>query len=161
MSFLSFGQRVAMCALFGIVLAGCSSEPTEPEYGFGEADMQSAIIGDWSGSMTLTGQAATTFTLSIARIPTLQPACGSRTFNAPLCVESSSMNVEGTLTTADKMFDAVKLQGSFMVIGLEFNHGELSLAGAGLNVFSGIDVGKTSHNVTVSGDRMGGGTMHR
>ncbi|MBK9266629.1 MAG: hypothetical protein IPM54_43440 [Polyangiaceae bacterium] len=159
--FSSVTKHIAMGALFCSLLAACGPEAAEPEYGFGEADMQNAIVGDWSGTLTLTGQMPTSFTLSIARVPSMQPACGSRTFSAPACVETSSMTLNATLTTADKTFDAVSLQGDFMVIGLEMNNGELSLAGSGVNLTGGIEVDKTSQTLTVSGTQSGSATMQR
>ncbi|HRI63851.1 MAG TPA: hypothetical protein PK156_06425 [Polyangium sp.] len=148
---------MAACA----ALTGCGSEATEPEYGFDETDMQNAVVGNWSGDMSLTGQMSTTFTLSIKQVPALQPACGSRTFNAPLCVETSSMSLEGTLTTADKVFDAAVMQGSFFVIGLEMNNGELSFSGSGVNINGGLDMMKTDQELTISGSKSGTATMHR
>ena len=158
---MTFGQRLAVGALISMFAAGCSSDPAEPEYGFGEADMQNTIVGSWTGMMSLTGQNPTSFTLDIARTPTLQPACGSRTFSSPLCVEASSMNLEATLSTADKVFDAVKLQGYFMVIGLELTNGELSLSGTGVNINGGFEPDKTAHDLSISGDHMGSATMQR
>jgi hypothetical protein len=161
MKFDNVGQRFAIGALVCMFLAGCSSNPEDPEYGFGEADMQSAVVGDWSGMMSLQGQTPTAFTLSIARAPAMQPACGNRTFSSPLCVETTSMKVEGTLSTTDKVFDAVKLQGEFFVIGLEMTSGELSLTGTGVNIFGGMEIAKTSHDLNISGDHTGSATMQR
>lgn len=161
MTFSSFGQRFAIGALVCMFVAGCSSAPEDPEYGFGEADMQNAIVGDWSGMMSLQGQMPTSFTLKIARTPAMQPACGNRSFSSPLCIETSSMSVEGTLSTADKVFDAVKLQGNFMVIGLEMNGGELFLSGAGMDIAGGIEMEKSAHDLNISGDHTGSATMQR
>ena len=165
MSFSSFAGRFAIGALVCVALVGglaaCSSVPSEPEYGFDEADMQNAIVGNWSGMMSLTGQAPTAFTLAVTQVPAMQPACGSRTFNSPLCVETSSMMLDATLSTTDKVFDAVKLSGEFFVIGLEINNGELSLSGPGVSISGGIEMAKTSHDLTISGDHMGSATMQR
>lgn len=165
MSFSSFVGRFAIgaivCSFLVGGLAACSSEPSEPEYGFGEADMQNAIVGNWTGMMSLTGQAPTAFTLAVTQVPTMQPACGNRTFSSPLCIETSSMTVDATLSTTDKVFDAVKLSGNFMVIGLEINNGELSLSGPGVNIAGGIDMAKTAHDLNISGDHTGSATMQR
>jgi hypothetical protein len=161
MSLSIFARRFTIGAVVCAFLSGCSSDPAEPNYGFGEADMQNAIVGNWSGMMSLTGQAPTAFTMSITQVPALQPACGSRTFNAPLCIESSSMMLDATLTTTDKVFDAAKLNGEFFVIGLEMNNGELSLSGTGVSISGGIDLAKTLQDLTISGDKPGSATMQR
>lgn len=161
MSHFALIRRFMIASLAGSLLVGCSSDPDEPVYGFGETDMQGAIVGNWSGTMTLNGQMPSTYTLSLTQVPSLQPACGSRTFSAPLCVETSSMTLEGTLTTADKTFDGLTVSGSFFVIGLELVSGELSLSGTGLNIAAGIDTEKTSHELFISGDHTGSATMQR
>lgn len=161
MTTFNVGSRFAIGVCACLLAAGCSSEPAEPDYGFGETDMQKAIVGDWSGMMSLTGQNPTAFTMNVVQIPTLQPACGSRTFSSPLCIETSSMTVEATLSTTDKVFDAVKLQGSFMVIGLELTQGELSLSGTGVSISGGVDLSKTAQDLNVSGDHTGSATMQR
>ena len=46
-----------------VAVIGCG--PAEPEFGFGEKDMQDAILGDWQGTMTLEGRAATTFIMEL------------------------------------------------------------------------------------------------
>lgn len=157
--------NIARSSVFGLFvcasLVGCGSEPAEPEYAFGETDMQTAIVGNWTGTMTLTGQMPTPYTLSIVQVPTLQPACGNRTFNAPQCVETSSMSVEGTLTTTDKVFDGVKLQGNFMVIGLQLNYGDLNLSGSGVTMSGGLDMSQSAHEMTISGSQSGSATMQR
>lgn len=149
--------------LLAAVVVGCGAADEEPAFGFSEKDMQDVVIGDWKGTMNLTGRAPTTYTLSVTQaFPGTSPACGSRTFNnGPLCVESSSMNLDATLTSADGLYNAVKLKGSFFVIGLEMNSGELSLGGPGVSLAAGIDVGKTEQQVTVSGDQTGEATLLR
>lgn len=161
MSFSSFVGRFAIGALVCSFAAGCSSEPSEPEYGFDEADMQSAIVGNWSGMMSLTGQTPTAFTLAIKQVPAMQPACGSRTFSSPLCIETSSMVLDATLSTTDKVFDAVKLNGEFLVFGLEISGGELLFSGTGVNINAVIDTAKTAQDLTISGDHTGAATMQR
>lgn len=157
MSFSKLAYGLIACA----VLAGCSSNPEEPVYGFGESDMQGAILGDWSGNLTLSGQSPTTFTMNIVQVPTLQPACGNRTFNAPLCIESTSMSVEATLTTADKAFDSAKLAGTFDVFGLELQQGELYVMGNGVTLAGQISIDKSAHDLTISGSQSGSATMQR
>ncbi len=165
MKFSSFGKRFAIgaivCSFFAGGLAGCGSDPADPEYGFGEADMQNAIVGNWSGMMSLTGQSPTAFTLAVTQVPAMQPACGNRTFSSPLCVETSSMKLDATLSTADKVFDAVKLSGEFMVIGLEINNGDLSLSGPGVTISGGVEIAKTAQDLNIFGDHTGSATMQR
>lgn len=161
MTFSSFGQRFAIGALVCTFVAGCSSDPADPEYGFGEAEMQNAIVGDWSGMMSLQGQMPTAFTLKIARTPAMQPSCGNRSFSSPLCIESTSMSVQGTLSTTDKVFDAAVLKGNFSVYGLEMNSGELFLSATGVEIYGGIDIAKTSHDLNILGDHQGSATMQR
>lgn len=161
MSHFALIRRLTIASLTGAFLVGCGSDPEDPVYGFGEADMQGAIVGNWSGTMTLNGQMPSAYTLSLAQVPSLQPACGNRTFSAPLCIETSSMTLEGTLTTTDKTFDGVTVKGSFLVIGLELASGELSLSGTGLNIAGGIDTEKSTHELFISGDHTGSATMQR
>jgi hypothetical protein len=153
-------KHVAVFSLVCLFVPGCYSYE-EPEYQFGETDMQNTIVGDWTGTLTLSGQMPTSFTLSIARAPAMQPACGNRTFSSPLCVETSSLTLDATLTTADKVFDAAKFDGYFMVIGTELTNGELSLSGTGVSISGGIEPENTSHSITISGDQSGTGTMQR
>lgn len=161
MSYANMIRNSVLVPLVGALLVGCGSEPTEAEYTYGEADMQKAIVGDWTGTMSLTGQMATPYTLSIVQVPALQPACGNRTFNAPQCVETSSMSLEGTLTTVDKVFDGVKMQGNFMVIGLEMTYGDLNLSGSGVTMSGGFEVAKSVQDLTISGSQSGSATMQR
>lgn len=161
MTYANLIRNSVLVSLVGALLVGCGSEPTERDYAFGEIDMQNAIVGDWKGTMTLTGQMATPYTLSIVQVPALQPACGNRTFNAPQCVETSSMSLEGTLTTADKVFDGVKMQGNFMVIGLDMTYGDVSLSGSGVTMSGGFEVAKSVHDLTISGSQSGSATMQR
>jgi hypothetical protein len=161
MAWVDWSKKIAMGSLVALFALGCGSEPADPEFGFGETEMQNAVVGDWTGTMTLSGQSPTTFTLSIGRAPAMQPACGSRTFSSPLCIETSTMNLDATLTTADKMFDAAKLQGSFMVIGLDLQYGELSLDGAGINLVGQFDAADTSQDLTVNGAQSGSAVIQR
>jgi hypothetical protein len=161
MSFSSFAGRLVIGALVSSMLFGCGSDPVDPEYGFGEADMQNAIVGNWSGTISLMGQTPTALTLVVTQVPAMQPACGSRTFGSPLCVETSSMKLDATLSTADKVFDAVKLGGEFLVIGTELSNGELSLSGPGVTIAGGIDLANTAHDLNISGDHIGSATMKR
>jgi hypothetical protein len=153
-------KKLVPISLLCVAVIGCG--PAEPEFGFGEKDMQDAILGDWQGTMTLEGRAATTFTLTISQgFPGVEPACESRTFSEPACVETTSMNLTATLTTADALFDAAMLDGSFFVFGLELNNGELSLSGGGIQMTAGIDAAKPSHEANVSGDQSGKCMMQR
>lgn len=161
MSHFALIRRLMIASLAGAFLVGCGADPEDPVYGFGESDMQGAIVGNWSGTMTLNGQMPSSYTLSLAQVPSLQPACGSRTFSAPLCVETSSMTLEGTLTTTDKTFDGAVVKGSFLVIGLELVSGELSLSGTGLNIAGQVATDKSSHELFISGDHTGSATMQR
>lgn len=161
MKLMGLSKKTAIGMVAALFAVGCGSDPTDPEFAFGESEMNNAIVGDWNGTLSLSGQSPTPFTLSIMRAPSLNPACGSRTFSSPLCIETSSMNLDATLTTADKSFDGAMFSGSFMVFGLELQGGELSLNGSGVNLVGQIDLAKTSQDLTVSGGQSGTAVMQR
>lgn len=134
----------AVCAVVFVVnpayFMGCGdggSETSEAEddFTFGESELQSAVVGSWSGEITTDGQAVGfTMTLeqdSASRSQALrtvgQGLCGTRSFvkGAAACVAVTTMPLVGQLTIEGEAAQAV--YGDVEVYGARFERGQMTL----------------------------------
>lgn len=132
MTFFLRAPLVSLC--LALVACGGSDSGTEAEttFSFGDKDMAKVATGDFTGTMSMTGKPDTTFTLHLDQSkPASNPACGSRTFVHPLCVDLTTMGVGGILTSADGTFDKAAVTGSLEVIGTEMKQGTMHLTVSG------------------------------
>jgi hypothetical protein len=121
---------------------GCGTD--EPQFQYGGAEMQSAIAGTWTFSITPTGGAATEVTVQIDEADTAPGAtaqasrrsliraayaCGSRTLvkSANACIDISSMPLAITFVSGDPSLMSAQLTGVFTVAGTIFESGMLNL----------------------------------
>lgn len=112
--------------LVGCLLVACaSSSESEPSWQFGAADVDSALGGTWTGSYTSAGKTGT-ITLDLTRKPASTTKCGSRTLSTK-CIDATSVELVGTLTTSDGTYSATTLTGTMMVMGTSFTSGEINL----------------------------------
>jgi len=101
--------------------------------------MKEAIEGTWEGTAEpgpAASGAETPMTLKLTyTTPDVQPRCGNRVLSseallAPRCIDASSINVTGTLTSAPGGSEAPRdalVRGTFMVMSLRFSgHGDLT-----------------------------------
>jgi hypothetical protein len=131
----------AVCALVFVAnpayFMGCGegSQPAEEDFTFGEAELQSAAVGAWSGEITTDGQAVS-FTMTLEQASAAngqalrtvgQGLCGTRSFvkGAAACVAVTTMPLEGQLTIQGQPVKAVS--GQLSVYGDSFEQGELRL----------------------------------
>ena len=129
------------CANVGLVallsLSGCSADASEdePDFDYGRDEMKEAIEGAWEGTMTpADGGAASPVTMTLVYgAPQTRPLCGNRFLSSglvgPRCVDISSINVTGTLTSRPAEPESsrdVPVRGTFEVWSLRFTgRGEL------------------------------------
>lgn len=108
---------------------GCGPSYEEDEFEYGADEMRSAIVGDWSGDLTLTGRAPTTLTLHLEHQPPgVGPACGSQSLGVGLaCSPHSSLGLKGTLSSTDGTYRDTPVEGSFWVNGVVLKSGSLSV----------------------------------
>ncbi len=116
---------------------GCSGNDEE-EFEFGQADMEEALFGTWTGTLTASGGNAVPLTLEIRSHDDVarSTACASRNFSGESstpgleqqCFVSTSLQVSATLVAGDDA-SPTEFDGYFMVAGTTFSGGELSLYG--------------------------------
>jgi hypothetical protein len=121
---------------------GCGSD--EPPFQFGAAEMRGAVEGDWSFTITPSGEAALQVTVhtdqaaavdgATARAPgralvRAAYACGGRTLvkSAGACIDMSEMPLTITYVSGDSVFSSATMSGTFRVYGLSFAFGDLEL----------------------------------
>jgi hypothetical protein len=119
----------------GVMSVGCSSE--DEEFEFGRADMEAAVFGTWTGTVTPPGETAAPLTLEIrARDDVARDlACASRNFeSAPglemQCSTDTTLAVSATLVAGDGA-SPTELDGDFIVGGTTFSGGDLQLLDRG------------------------------
>lgn len=120
--------RPTLFALFVSAAAACSS--AEPDWQYTSADVESALVGTWTGTWTAGGKSGSMELVLARTTPTATPKCGNRTLSGPLspkCIDSSSLELTGTLTTSDATFTKTSMHGSVMVDGLVFSNGRVAL----------------------------------
>jgi len=115
----------------------------EPQFQYGAAEMRAAVEGDWSLTLTLESGAlpVTIHVEQAAPAPLaagaqpgrqlLRPAhaCGTRSLvkGAGACTDQSEMPLAVTYVSGDAAFASVPMSGQFMVYGLVFGSGEMTL----------------------------------
>jgi hypothetical protein len=100
----------------------CSSDGGGEQWTYSESDMEKAVVGTYSGTVSFDG-AAETVTLKIKRAPAgagsaavLLPECESRTFlvkPAGACVVRSTMPVVADLSSTGSSIPATHFTGDF------------------------------------------------
>jgi hypothetical protein len=150
--------------LAGLSLAatGCGSPDEEEEFSYGEAEMRGVAVGEFTGTMTMSGKTATSLDLTLTQAPPQsQPTCASRTFGLePQCIATSSLVLTGTLTTGDGAHAGTALDGEFMVLGYTMTGGELSLHAGSMSLFIAWD-GAAFHDGSVGGPEEGTFTLEK
>jgi len=121
---------------------GCGSD--EPPFQFGAAEMRAAVEGDWSFTITPSGEAPLQVTVHVdqaaavdglrARAPgralvRAASACGGRTLvkSAGACIDASEMPLTINYVSGDSVFSGATMSGTFRVYGLLFASGDLEL----------------------------------
>lgn len=126
---LPFALRFASISFVAFVGA-CGPNYEEEEFEYGADEMRSAIVGDWSGELTMDGQPTTALTLRLEHQPPggVAPACGSQSLGVGLaCSPHSSLGLKGTLSSADGTYRDTPVEGSFWVDGVVMKSGSLSM----------------------------------
>ena len=124
------------------LLVACSNDVSEdePAFDYGGDEMKAAIEGTWEGtSKPDAAGAGSPVTLKLTyATPDTRPLCGNRVLAsgesltsgiAPRCIDMSSINVTGTLTSRPAATEAPRdmpVRGTFLVASLRFTgHGDL------------------------------------
>jgi hypothetical protein len=131
------------------LIVGCSSSNEEqPDYQYGRSDVESALVGTWTGSFA-SGRAGTLELNLALAAPGAQTKCGNRTLSMK-CMDSSSASLTGTLTTSDGQLSALPATGELTIFGTTFTNGSLYLKTAsGLTLSAQYEAG-TLRNGTLS-----------
>lgn len=135
---LPLARLAAVASLVALALAGsgCADSSGDDDdddagrdFQYGVEEMRTTVVGDWAGDFVPKSGAATTLTLRLEHSPPgTKPACGNRALGAGVqCIDSSTLAVKGTLSTADGAYRDVPVEGEFMVLGLTMSGGSLSL----------------------------------
>lgn len=124
-------RSLLLAFLVGSAVA-CGASESEPEWKFGVTEIDSALVGTWTGTWTAAGKSGSIQLVLARSAPTATPKCGSRTLSAegelsPKCIDSTSVNLVGTLTTSDDAFKATPMTGTLMVFGATFGNGDINL----------------------------------
>lgn len=121
-------RRLLLCFACTVMACGSSSSSeSEPAWSFGAADVDSALGGTWMGGYTVAGKTGS-ITLELTRKPASTTKCGSRTLSAEVkCIDATSVELVGTLTTSDGTYTATPFTGTMMIIGTSFTSGEINL----------------------------------
>lgn len=129
-------SRAWLVGLAAILAAvACNDDDTDDaSFDYGRDEMKEAIEGTWEGTSKAEGGAESPVTLKLTyTTPDARPQCGNRVLSsgaiAPRCMDLSSINVTGTLTSRPAASEAprdVLVRGTFEVMSLRFNgQGEL------------------------------------
>jgi len=138
-------KHVLLLAVFAL---GCSSSDEDEGYKFDRGDVESALVGKWTGSFASGRSGTLEVNLALAT-PTAQAKCGSRTLSMK-CMDTTQATLSGTLTTSDGQLSAVPVTGDLTIIGLTFTNGMLQLqTTTGLTLSATYDNG-TLKNGTLS-----------
>lgn len=139
--------RVGRCLLFGSLLAACGPTAEDPNYRFGKEDLESALLGAWTGTWTPNAGEPSAFELELRRPddPPASSACNRRVLLEPdgtpglavQCASSSAMAVAATATVGDAI-PAQELDGLIEVDGLLLHEAFVSLArdGAAFSLYA-------------------------
>jgi hypothetical protein len=139
----------------------------EPQFQYGAAEMQAAIAGTWSFTITPTGGAATEVTVQIDEADTAPGAtaqasrrhliraahaCGSRTLvkSASACIDISSMPLAITFVSGDPALMSAQLAGVFTVAGTIFESGMVDLTIGAYHIAAQVDADGTVVNPSLT-----------
>jgi hypothetical protein len=117
-----------------VAVAGCSAND-EPDWQFDRGDMEAAVFGTWTGTVTPEGGATLPFTREIRSSDetTRSLSCGSRNFSeaggtpglSVRCGETTWLALSGTLRVEGAAPE--ELTGDFAVHGTSFHEGYLTM----------------------------------
>jgi hypothetical protein len=103
---MNVDRRFLALLVLGLAFSGCSGND-EPDWQYGQADMEAAFLGTWSGTITPTDKEAAPLTVTIRSHDDVAraPACGNRDFSGDeatpglrtRCLEVTSLAVSGTV----------------------------------------------------------------
>jgi hypothetical protein len=144
---------------------GCTDEP---QFQYGAAEMQAAIAGTWTFTLTPSGGTATEVTLQLDEADTAPgataqvsrrsliraaQACGSRTLvkSAGACMDESSMPLAITFVSGDPSLMSAQLSGAFIVSGTTFQSGMLELTIGPYSLMATVGSDGTVTNPFVTG----------
>ena len=133
---------------------GCVG-PDEPQFQYGAAEMEAAIAGNWTFTITPNGAAASAVTLHLDEAdsvpgPTAQAsgrsliraahACGSRTLvkSAGACSDTSEMPLAVTFVSGDPSLMNALLSGTFIAFGTTFQGGSLEVTVGPYQIEAGL-----------------------
>lgn len=150
---------------------GCGTD--EPQWQYGAAEMQAAIAGSWTFTITPAGGTSTEVTVQIDEADTAPGAtaqaprrsliraahaCGSRTLvkSAGACTEMTSMPLAITFVSGDPSLMSAQLSGVFMVTGTIFQAGTLELTIGPYSITAIVGTDGTVTNPLVSGQGASG-----
>jgi hypothetical protein len=128
-------KRLGLLGLFAFGgTAGCGG-PEEPDWQFDQADMEAALFGTWSGTITPVGEVTVPFMVTLRSHDDVAraPACGNRDFSGDdatpglgaRCIEVTSLAVSATIVGDGA--ESEDADGSFGVLGVTLDNGDLSL----------------------------------
>ncbi len=134
-----------VCGIVNPALVACGdvNEENEEEWGYGEKEMEAAIVGRYAGQVDGESvdihisrpKAATSAGPNLEALSTRTLQCGNRSFVRPAgaCISSSSLDVDADITSESSVIASGKLQGQFTVFSrASVDFGQLSFTSSGL-----------------------------
>jgi hypothetical protein len=134
---------------------GCVG-PDEPQYQYGAAEMEAAIAGTWTFTITPSGGTAIAMTVQLDEADNVPGAtaqattgrsliraahaCGERTLvkSAGACIDDSNMPLAITFVSGDPSLMSAPLSGDFIVIGTTFQGGSLYVTVGSYQISAGV-----------------------
>lgn len=119
-------MRPLLLALVLASVAACGSSEAEPDWQFGSADVDSALVGTWNGTWTVGAKTGSLQLVLSRTTPTASTKCGERTLSTK-CIDATTIGLVGTLTSSDDAFKATPMTGTLWVSSLTLTYGDLNL----------------------------------
>jgi len=123
-----------LLGLLVLGLAGCGGNE-EPDWQYDQADIEAAVFGTWSGTITPVDAEAVAFTVTIRSHDdvTRTPQCGERNLSddeatpglGARCVATTSLALSATVVGDGT--ESEEADGSFRAMGETFGYGDLNL----------------------------------